>query len=862
MKKILCGLLAIIMLMSFSVSANSYTDVPVTTESIEVLNDLGIMKGTGDNKFEPDAYLTKAEGVTLIIRLLGLEEAAISATGTKVDFTDVPADHWATGYISVAISNGIVAGMGDGTFCPDDEMTYAQFIKMLVAALGYNPQAEEAGEWPTNYLTTAKQIKLNTGFTHKANDSIKRIDIAKLAYNALTIPKMGKNGVGINAVYAPVDTLILDDLGLAKVKGSISVGTERVTVVGKSCVAEDGKYKEIIADILSLEYDDMKELKAYENVPCVIFYDVEDEKIVSIVEDKKVSSVLITSNEIKSFEDNKLTIYTDVNQTKTTKIKIDENLTGVKNVYDELTPDYIQEQTQLEENISIAEYAFDTNADYTIELKDTNADDVYDFVSVTEYVYDVVKEVSVNRDGTVITIKGLEINYRFDTEDEDVETEFVNVALEDIKEGDILNIVISESEGLNKATIIVAGETINATVKYYDSAEGIVVMEDGSEYICEEKLEPRTEATFYISFDYKVIAMDTENVVSAYKYGFATYMTLIGKVNEFKSGSVRFVGTDGKWVTADLKTSVIINGKRIKLKGIDVDTIGYTDYVGTTSRSETEIVLNSMISYKTNSEGYIHTIVIGADNIATATEGRAESFTNKSYKVYDDEDNTLGKYTITDNTVIFSIPEEIEDTRAIDEEDIKVITSAILDEDLPYSGWAYNVSDKDVVSVLCGSGFVPAIDWTTPFFVVEKVLKTTNDEDEDIYLVKGFQNGETAEFEVLAEDYVILNQGDVINITGDEYTIFYNVEDNTQEDIDTPRDIVLLPYLTVAERKNSRIVISKDVTYVIDKNAIITVYEDNEASEGSLSDIREDDVVIGRADEDGRIYELIVIPAE
>ena len=172
------------------------------------------------------------------------------------------------------------------------------------------------------------------------------------------------------------------------------------------------------------------------------------------------------------------------------------------------------------------------------------------------------------------------------------------------------------------------------------------------------------------------------------------------------------------------------------------------------------------------------------------------------------------------------------------------------------------MSDKDVVSVLCGSGFVSAIDWTVPFFVVEKVLETTNDEDEVIYLVKGFQNGETAEFEVLAEDYVILNQGDVINITGDEYTILYNVEDNTQEDIDTPRDIVLLPYLTVAERKNSRIVISEDVTYVIDKNAIITVYEDNEASEGSLSDIREDDVVIGRADEDGRIYELIVIPAE
>lgn len=844
MKKILCGLLAVVMLMSFSVSANSYTDVPVTTESIEVLNDLGIMKGTGDNKFEPDAYLTRAEGTTLIIRLLGLEEAAISATGTKVDFTDVPADHWATGYISVAVSNGIIAGMGDGTFCPDDEMTYAQFIKMLVAALGYNPQAEEAGEWPTNYLTTAKQIKLNTGFTHKADDPIKRIDIAKLAYNALTIPKMAKNGVGINAVYTPVDTLILDDLGLAKVKGSISVGTERVVVVGKSCVAEDGKYKEIIADIPSLEYDDMKELKAYENVPCVIFYDVEDEEIVSIVEDKKVSSVLITSNEIKSFEDNKLTIYTDVDQTKTTKIKIDENLTGVRNIYDELP-----------ENV------FDTNADYTIELKDTNADDIYDFVSVTEYVYDVVEEVSVNRDGTVITIEGLETNYRFDTEDEDMETEFVNVSLEDIKEGDILNIVISETEGLNKATIIVAGETINATVKYYDSTEGIVVMEDGSEYICEEELEPRTEATFYISFDYKVIAMDTENVVSAYKYGFATYMTLIGKVNEFKSGSVRFVDTDGKWVTADLKTSVVINGERIKLEDIDVDTIGYTDYVGTTSRSETEVVLNSMIAYKVNSDGYIHTIIIGANNIATATD-RAEAFTDKSYKVYDDEDNTLGRYTITDNTVIFSIPEEIEETRAIDEEDIKVITSAILDEDLLYSGWAYNVSDKDVVSVLCGSGFVSAIDWTTPFFVVEKVLETTNDEDEDIYLVKGFQNGKTVEFEVLAEDYVILNQGDVINITGDEYTILYNVEDNTQEDIDTPRDIVLLPYLTVAERKNSRIVISEDVTYVIDKNAIITVYEDNEASEGSLSDIRKDDVVIGRADEDGRIYELIVIPTE
>ncbi|MDR3242786.1 MAG: S-layer homology domain-containing protein [Clostridiales Family XIII bacterium] len=55
--------------------------------------------------------------------------------GVKINFTDLPGDHWALQHIDALASEGIVNGMGDNLFKPDDSLTRAQFLAMLAKSV-------------------------------------------------------------------------------------------------------------------------------------------------------------------------------------------------------------------------------------------------------------------------------------------------------------------------------------------------------------------------------------------------------------------------------------------------------------------------------------------------------------------------------------------------------------------------------------------------------------------------------------------------------------------------------------------------------------------------------------------------------
>lgn len=49
----------------------------------------------------------------------------------SVDFTDVPDDAWYAEYVELCASWGIIDGKTETTYCPDDELTRGEFIKLL-----------------------------------------------------------------------------------------------------------------------------------------------------------------------------------------------------------------------------------------------------------------------------------------------------------------------------------------------------------------------------------------------------------------------------------------------------------------------------------------------------------------------------------------------------------------------------------------------------------------------------------------------------------------------------------------------------------------------------------------------------------
>ncbi|MGN0181109.1 MAG: S-layer homology domain-containing protein, partial [Candidatus Ornithomonoglobus sp.] len=110
----------------------------------------------------------------------------ISTTTTR--FEDLPASHWANANIATAYDLGIVNGYSDTEFGPDNPVTYEQALKMLVCALGYQNSAEAMGGYPEGYIAQAASLKLTdkiSSATYSGNAS--RGLVAQAMYNALKV---------------------------------------------------------------------------------------------------------------------------------------------------------------------------------------------------------------------------------------------------------------------------------------------------------------------------------------------------------------------------------------------------------------------------------------------------------------------------------------------------------------------------------------------------------------------------------------------------------------------------------------------------------------------------------------------------
>lgn len=85
--------------------------------------------------FNPSGTVTRAQFAKMVVNGIGLGKQANLVSNTQSPFTDVHANHWGNGYITVAYENGIIGGYEDGTFKPDAKITRVEIAAILVRAL-------------------------------------------------------------------------------------------------------------------------------------------------------------------------------------------------------------------------------------------------------------------------------------------------------------------------------------------------------------------------------------------------------------------------------------------------------------------------------------------------------------------------------------------------------------------------------------------------------------------------------------------------------------------------------------------------------------------------------------------------------
>lgn len=105
----------------------------------------------------------------------------VEADGLSDGFTDVPPGHWAKDTLDWAVGLGIAKGYGDGTFRPDEPVTEAEFLVMMLRAYPEVslPRVEPGAAWYEAAYVLAEQYRwpLDRG---TANRPFKRGKVAEL----------------------------------------------------------------------------------------------------------------------------------------------------------------------------------------------------------------------------------------------------------------------------------------------------------------------------------------------------------------------------------------------------------------------------------------------------------------------------------------------------------------------------------------------------------------------------------------------------------------------------------------------------------------------------------------------------------
>lgn len=182
--RILVAVITGVLLMCPVLAASTFPDVDENAayaEAAGYLNEIGVMQGDTQGNFNPERNVTRAQMAAIICRMLG-ENESISADVSG--FTDVPTSYWAYNNIMMATSLGIINGYNDGSFRPDNTVSYEQAVTMTVRALGYENEADSAGGYPDGYLLMGQNIGLLNGITLANGAPLDRKSVAIIIYNS------------------------------------------------------------------------------------------------------------------------------------------------------------------------------------------------------------------------------------------------------------------------------------------------------------------------------------------------------------------------------------------------------------------------------------------------------------------------------------------------------------------------------------------------------------------------------------------------------------------------------------------------------------------------------------------------------
>ncbi|MCH5185172.1 MAG: S-layer homology domain-containing protein, partial [Oscillospiraceae bacterium] len=160
------------------------TDTGEYGRAVDNLAMYGIISGRSDGLFCPDDPVTRSEFAKMAVLAANIDTARY---GSSL-FYDVDQYHWANGYIDAAAKNKLIMGYPGGAFHPDDFISYAEAVTVILRMLDYGTDAI-GNNYPAAYLEKAYDLGITDGLIFDPYAPIDRKNTALMISRALMTEK-------------------------------------------------------------------------------------------------------------------------------------------------------------------------------------------------------------------------------------------------------------------------------------------------------------------------------------------------------------------------------------------------------------------------------------------------------------------------------------------------------------------------------------------------------------------------------------------------------------------------------------------------------------------------------------------------
>lgn len=716
-----------------------------------ILSQLGIVK----EDLEAQQIVTRGEFAELVCHLVGLGKSY------DVRFSDVTKDTPHGLYIQMIAKSGVMIGFNDGTFRPDEEITYTQALSVILKIAGYDYFVNRAGGYPNGTVKIAAEQSLTGHYPLEKGltwDSTVFLIYKSLFLNVMSVEASSMGGL---TVTGSEKTILEKFFGLVKAEGLVAANSDIAlsgrnrTIKGYVTVSSENNEWLLAAGDSGIE----------EYVGYRVYYYVDED------------------NEIFCFE---------VRETKMQTLEVyEKNFISIDRGLTRL--DYVQGDVERGKTAKIASNAdfvyngtscYEVTADDfekadSIRLIDYNNDGVYELVHVM--VCDVYFVDKISAKTGIVTDKRVGTFLQIDIDQNDFDVVFMKGGMKTdisiISEWDVLSVAISRNTGgKQKMTIIITSNIVVGEINSVFADDREVVI-NGRAYpvsnkIDIEKLNRQETATFGMN-EYGMLVCYKREVTlgKQYAYLIRVFAEIGEKDYDF---SLKILNMYGEIERVALAETFYLND--VKGNWELIKSFLLKDGTGELMEGDFKAE-QQLISFLTDKDGLVKRLYVATNNITDPIpEKKNTLFLNKKFvnaRIRESEGTVNNEYIYTPDTYCFSIITQSVDKEEVVVEELSGVFAKGKGKLIEGSRPAVSVYDANqsriagAIVLTTPIGTVDSFyDYDRQALVVNKVEKVCDDSNEIVTRVVGFQGGKEVIF--YPEDSV-----DVKNwCKGDVYIIY------------------------------------------------------------------------------------------